>query len=364
MAAGSSLLSSRGPTWACVAAAAQRLENICHRTAVLESSTLNAIAGRELYSKAEALQKTGSFKARGALNAVLRLPKAVRGVVTHSAGNHGQALAWAAQQRPGLACAVVVPQGTAQVKMDAIRGYGAELHVCEPTVEARSGAMDAIALERGWTCVPPYNHEDVIAGQGTLAWEFCEQLEEMLSHGLISTKEGEEAFGLSILDAVIVPVSGGGLAAGVALAMQHLSPATRVFCVAPEGKALEASLRRGSQEPLPPNSQEPLDTICDGMRTRPLGALTFPLVQALAEPRVIEVSDEEVRRAMRLTMERLKIVVEPSGASALAAALKLEEALGEEEARSLRRVGLVMCGGNADLAAATISPALLENAAA
>jgi threonine dehydratase len=234
-------------TWSCVSSAAVRLESIVHRTPVLESQSLNAIAGRSLFLKCEAMQKTGSFKARGALNAVLRLPKTTTGVVTHSAGNHGQALAWAAQQRPRLGCAVVVPNGTAKVKVDAIQGYGAELHFCEPTFEAREKTMHAIAAERGWSAIPPYNHDDVIAGQGTLAWEMCEQLEELHGYGKIQPAQDEDPFGLSILDAVIVPVSGGGMAAGVALAMKHLSPETKVFCVAPEGKGLEESLRSGKQ---------------------------------------------------------------------------------------------------------------------
>ena len=336
-------------SWYNVRSAAERLTGHVHRTPVLESASLNEIAGRHLYLKAEALQKTGSFKARGALNAVLSLPKDARGVVTHSAGNHGQALAWAAVKQRGLKCAVVVPEGTAQVKVDAIRGYGAELQFCKPDVEARSNAMEAIARDRNWISIPPYNHDDVMAGQGSLAWEFCEQMEEMLEQGIINLKPGENPSGLSILDAILVPVSGGGMAAGVAVAMSHLSPDTKIFLVAPEGKGLDESLRHGSQSSSIP--QGPLDTICDGMRTRRLGDLCFPIVQRLAEPQVLEVNDKDVAAAMRLTMERSKIVVEPSGASALAAALKIERALGHKESSKLKRLGLIMCGGNLDVSA-------------
>lgn len=308
-----------------VAAAARRIEGAVRNTPLLRSETIDRICGgREIYFKAENVQRTGSFKARGALNAVKLLGAEAPGVVTHSSGNHGQALAWAARTC-GLPCSVVVPHEAPTPKVEAIKGYGAAVTFCKPS--ERISTMEALADETGFVPVPPYDHLDVIAGQGTIGLEMMQQFPEK-----------------GLLDAVLVPVSGGGMVAGIAVAIKALSPDTRVICVEPAGKELGASLAAG--KPLWPDNAPTLSTIADGMRTRPLGTLTWPLVSRLVDPHVITVSDDEIRSAMRLTMERMKVVVEPSGATALAAALRLDQEPGLD---GLNRVGLIMCGGNLDL---------------
>ena len=208
-----------------IQAAAIRLANYLHFTPVLTSKTINSMSNKKLYFKAENLQKTGSFKARGALNASLSLmgnyadkPR----LVTHSSGNHGTALAWAACTL-GHPCTVVVPEGTPDVKCRAIRAYGADLVFCYQTPMDREVAVQKIIQEQGGVLIPPSDHHDVISGQGTLALELLEQVPD--------------------LNLVLVPISGGGMAAGVAVAVKAVRPKCKVLAVEPEGKCLENSLR-------------------------------------------------------------------------------------------------------------------------
>ncbi|MFO0570339.1 MAG: pyridoxal-phosphate dependent enzyme [Polyangiaceae bacterium] len=293
-----------------------------HATPVLTSTTLNRLAGRKLYLKCENLQKVGAFKIRGALNAVLRLPEDVarRGVVTHSSGNHAQALALAAKTR-GIPAHVVMPEGSTRVKRDAVLGYGARIVSCEPTLEARERTAREVADETGATLIPPYDHPDVIAGQGTVALELLEQVPE--------------------LDAVIAPIGGGGLASGIAIALKARAPGTLVFGAEPQG-ADDAARSKAKGELLPQTDPR---TIADGLRAG-LGELTWPIIRDRVD-RIFTVSDTEIVGAMRLVMERMKLVVEPSGVVSVAVALS-------DVVRSmpgLGRVGVVISGGNVDLGA-------------
>ena len=302
-----------------VRAAAERIAPHAHRTPVATCATLDRLAGRRLFLKCEQLQRGGAFKFRGALNAVLRLSEdaASRGVVTHSSGNHAQALALAARLR-GIPCYVVMPSDAPAVKRDATLGYGAKVTLCEPTLEARERSADAVARETGAAFVHPYDHPDVIAGQGTVALELLEQA--------------------GPLDAVLAPIGGGGLVAGTCVTVGALAPATRVFAVEPEGADDAArSLAAGRLVP-----QTDPRTIADGLLTS-LGEHTWPIVRDGVEA-VLTVGEDEIVAAMRLAWERAKLLIEPSAAVALAGAL------GPLAAHpGLERVGVVLSGGNADL---------------
>ncbi|WP_426804882.1 pyridoxal-phosphate dependent enzyme [Stenotrophomonas sp. SrG] len=298
-------------------AAAARIAPHASVTPALQSQVLDALSGARLAFKAEHLQRGGAFKFRGACNAVWALPEAVaaRGVVTHSSGNHGAALALAARTR-GIACHVVVPEGAVAAKLANIVRHGATLWRCDPTIAAREAMCAQVEAETGATLVHPYADSHVIAGQGTAA------LELLGSQGP--------------LDTLVVPVGGGGLAAGTRLALQAVSPVTRLVLAEPEGAAdtarsLAAGERRLDFTP---------DTICDGLRGT-LGAPNFALLQGAAE--VITVDDAATVAAMRLLWQVLKQVVEPSSAIALAAILS-------QPARFAgQRVGVVLSGGNVDL---------------
>lgn len=297
------------------------------RTPLLTSRLLDEAAGCRLFLKCENLQQTGSFKARGALNAVLSLPELrTKGIAAHSLGNHAAAVAFAARVR-GLPCAVVIPRTAAASKIANTRRYGATVHLCEPGTANREAATLALAREFGYDIVPPYDDAHVIAGQGTMGLEIAQQLDEL----------GEA----TPLDALLVPVSGGGMAAGLALAYRSLSPSTRVIAVEPEGKALAASLAAGA--PLWAAGLPPLDTVADGCRTQALGQVTWALCNELLDRTVLTVSDAQIVDAMRRTLDDAKLVVEPSGAMALAAALA------HAKREGWTRVGLILCGGNVDL---------------
>lgn len=312
-----------------IEAARARVAGRVHKTPVLTSRSLNAAAGVDLYFKCENLQKTGSFKPRGALNAVLcalERGEPVPGLVTHSSGNHGQAVAWVARQlQPELPCTVVVPRGTPDIKCEAIRGYGANLVVCDPTPTARAATCEQIAGETGSKVIHPYDNYDVIAGQATIGLELHEQVDEAL-------------------DAVLVPVSGGGMTSGVALATKYKAknPNCKVIPVEPEGKCLEDSL--AAKRRLWSNPPQFLNTIAEGIRTQQCGQLTFPILCDLIDPRnVVTVTDEDMRRGMKLAAQRLKIVIEASAGASLAAAMKIKEKHPE-----VRTVGVILCGGNAN----------------
>ena len=309
--------------------AAARIAPHAHATPVLTSRALDAEAGATLHFKAEQLQRAGAFKFRGACNAVFSLDstQAARGVVTHSSGNHGAALALAAQLR-GIPCHVVVPDGAVQAKLAAIEHYGAILHRCAPTIAAREASCAQVQAETGGTVVHPYTAPRVIAGQGTAALELL-------------TAQPD-------LDALVVPLGGGGLAAGTALAMRALAPRCRLFLAEPEGAADGArSFARGALDVdfVP-------DTVCDGLRGN-LGAINFALLRT-ADAQVLTADDARTVAAMRLLWTRTKQLVEPSSAIALAAVLAHPEHFAG------RRVGVVLSGGNVDLDAL---PALLARAA-
>lgn len=309
--------------------AAARIAPHAHATPVLTSRALDAEAGATLHFKAEQLQRAGAFKFRGACNAVFSLDstQAARGVVTHSSGNHGAALALAAQLR-GIPCHVVVPDGAVQAKLAAIEHYGAILHRCAPTIAAREASCAQVQAETGGTVVHPYTDPRVIAGQGTAALELL-------------TAQPD-------LDALVVPLGGGGLAAGTALAMRALAPRCRLFLAEPEGAADGArSFARGALDVdfVP-------DTVCDGLRGN-LGAINFALLRT-ADAQVLTADDARTVAAMRLLWTRTKQLVEPSSAIALAAVLAHPEHFAG------RRVGVVLSGGNVDLDAL---PALLARAA-
>ena len=301
-----------------VLAAAVRIAPHAQVTPVLRSRSLDALTGAELHFKCEAFQRGGAFKFRGACNAVWALSEteAAQGVVTHSSGNHGAALALAARTR-GIAVHVVVPEGAVKSKLAAIEAYGATLHRCPATLAAREAAAARVQAETGAHLVHPYTDERVIAGQGTAALELLSEA--------------------GSLDALIAPIGGGGLIGGTALAATGAMPRPRVFAAEPEGAA-EAydSLRQGRRiTELTP------DTICDGLRGT-IGEINFALLRAHAVE-VLLVSDADTVAAMRLLWQRLKVLVEPSSATVLAAVLKQRERFAGQ------RIGLVLSGGNVDL---------------
>lgn len=309
---------------AAVRAAADRIAAHAIRTPIHTSQTMDALSGRALFFKCESFQRVGAFKFRGAMNAVAKLDDdtARRGVVTHSSGNHAQALALAARIR-GIDAHIVMPTNAPEVKRQAVLGYGGRVIPCEPTLAAREETADRIVRETGGTLVPPYDHPDVIAGQGTIALELFADHPE--------------------LDAVIVPVGGGGLISGIALAYRELAPRVRVIGAEPLG-ADDASRSKAAGAWVPQTAPH---TIADGLRTS-LGRLTWPVVRDVVH-RIETPAEDEIVRAMRLVFERMKLVIEPSAAVGVAVALRQggpgEGGLREDE----RRVGVVLCGGNVDL---------------
>jgi threonine dehydratase len=305
---------------AAVRAAAGRIAAHAHRTPVVTCATLDARAGRRLFFKCEHLQKAGAFKFRGACNAVLSLPDAVaqRGVVTHSSGNHAQALALAARLR-GIAAHVVMPSTAAAVKRRAVEGYGGRVIECAPTLAARTETAAAVLAETGGTFVAPYDDSRVIAGQGTVALELLDQVAD--------------------LDAIVAPVGGGGLVSGLCVAAMALAPRIRIFAAEPKG-ADDAARSKAAGRLIPQTAPH---TIADGLLTS-LGELTWPILRDCVE-RIVTVSEEEIVAAMRLAWERAKLLIEPSAAVAIGAVLT------EEFVRlpGLTRVAVVLSGGNVDL---------------
>lgn len=301
--------------------AQKRLAGYAVFTPIFTSSTLSAIAGCELHFKCEVFQKTGSFKFRGAFNAISKLPEAISGVVTHSSGNHAAAVALAARMK-AIPAHIVVPWDTPKIKQAAVIAYGGKLVLCEPTIEAREATCNSVHESTGAVFIPPYNHADVICGQGTIALEFLNQVDG--------------------LDALIVPVSGGGMLSGIAVAAKSLTPSIKIIAAEPTGTNGAADVAASKKANVLVHLPKP-NTICDGLQAR-LGSITWPIVRDLVDD-VIEVSEEQVVEAMRLCYERLKVVVEPSGAAGLAAALQLRNC---RYPADLRRVGVILCGGNVD----------------
>jgi threonine dehydratase len=302
-----------------VLAAAQRLDGVAHRTPVVTSHTLDERTGARVFLKCENLQRMGAFKFRGAYNRIAALDETARarGVVAFSSGNHAQGVALAARLL-GAPATIVMPEDAPQSKLAATRGYGAEVVLYDRRTMNRGAIADGLARERGATLVPPYDDPYVIAGQGTCALELCGDVE---------------------LDALLVPVGGGGLLSGCALAATSLAPGIALYGVEPEaGDDFAQSFARGERVEIAVP-----ETIADGQQTTMPGALTFPIVRRLCAD-ILTVSDDEIRATMRLVFERLKLVVEPSGACALAALL-----FGKVDLRG-KRVGVVLSGGNVDAA--------------
>ncbi len=306
------------PTFDDIQQAAARIKAHVHRTPILTCESLDRMADAQLVFKCENLQKIGAFKFRGACNAVFSLmdAEAQRGVATHSSGNHAAAVALAARLR-GIVAHIVMPHNVPQVKRAAVEGYGGKIVWCEPTQDAREATLETVVDETGATFIPPYNHPQVIAGQGTAALEVVEDVTQ--------------------LDSIIAPVGGGGLISGTALTMAALSPSTRVIAAEPAA-ADDAyrSLQAGAILP----SVNP-QTIADGLRTS-LGDLTFAIIRRHVEP-IVLVSEDAIVRAMRHVWERMKMVIEPSAAVPVAAVLEKRLDLAGQ------RVGIILSGGNVDL---------------
>ncbi len=302
-----------------VRAAAERLRGVAHRTPVVTSRTLDALTGTRAYLKCENLQRMGAFKFRGAYNRIAQLspPERERGVVAFSSGNHAQGTALAARLL-GAPATIVMPLDAPESKVAATRGYGAEIVFYKRAQMNRAEIAAGIARKRGATLVPPYDDPAIVAGQGTAALELLEEVPE--------------------LDVLLVPTGGGGLLAGSALAASALRPGIAVYGVEPEaGDDFAQSFARGERVEI----AVPL-TIADGQQTTSPGELTLPIDKRLCAG-ILTVSDDEIRAAMRFAFERLKLVVEPSGASALAALLA-----GKLAAAGGKRVGIVLSGGNVD----------------
>jgi threonine dehydratase len=302
-----------------VLAAAERLRGVAHRTPIVTSHTLDERTGARVFLKCENLQRMGAFKFRGAYNRIAALDDVdrARGVVAFSSGNHAQGVALGARLL-GAPATIVMPEDAPASKLAATRGYGAEVVLYDRRTMNRGAIADGLARERGATLVPPYDDRYVIAGQGTCALEFCSDVE---------------------LDALLVPVGGGGLLSGCALAATSLAPGIALYGVEPEaGDDFAQSFARGERVEIAVP-----DTIADGQQTTMPGAITFPIVRRLCAG-ILTVSDDEIRATMRFVFERLKLVLEPSGACALAALL-----FAKIDLRG-KRVGVVLSGGNVDAA--------------
>ncbi len=314
--------------WAAIVEAHERIRPRIHRTPVLTSESLDALAGARLYFKCENLQKTGSFKIRGASNAIFLLTdeEARRGVVTHSSGNHAAAIACAARWR-GIAASIVMPKNAPAVKCRAVESYGGKITFCEPNVTSRSETAARIQAETGAVMIHPYDDDRIIAGQSTAAKELLEDVPD--------------------LDVVLSPVSGGGLLSGTCLGAKGVKPAVKVFGCEPE-RADDAyrSLKTGKLQAL-----ETSDTIADGLRAS-LAPRTFAILQKLVDG-ILLVSEAEIVAAMKLIWERMKIVIEPSSAVTVAPMLRSgafrEIAVAERPGDGTPRIGIILSGGNVEL---------------
>ena len=308
------------PTFDDVVAASERIRGHAHRTPVTTSRTADELLGAELFFKCENLQRMGAFKFRGAFNALSRFSAAQRkaGVVTYSSGNHAQAIALSARLL-GMPAAIVMPRDAPAAKAAATRGYGGEVIFYDRYREDREPIGRALAEQRGMTLIPPYDHPDVIVGQGTAAKELFEEVGE--------------------LDALFVPLGGGGLLSGTALAARAMSPACRLYGVEPEaGNDGQRSFRSGSIVHI-----ETPRTIADGAQSRHLGELTFPIIRRDVTD-VLTASDAQLVECMAFMAERMKLLVEPTGCLGYAAARQMRDALRG------KRVGILVSGGNIDLA--------------
>lgn len=306
------------PIFEDVRQADRQIQQHIHRTPILTSRLANERFGGDLFFKCENFQKTGAFKFRGALNAIqgLTADEAARGVITHSSGNHAQALSLAARKF-GIRATVVMPENAPQNKFAAAKNYGAEVHVCAPTQKAREQKTKELSEETGAVFIPSYNNPHIIAGQGTVGYELFKEIGD--------------------IDQILAPVGGGGLISGIALAVKHINPDIQLIGVEP-GLTNDAyrSFREGHIV-----TPERTDTIADGLRTS-LGDLTFKVIRDKVDD-IVTVGEETIQEAMRYIWERLKIVIEPSAAVPLAGII--ENKVDSEDQRTV----LVVSGGNADL---------------
>ncbi len=300
--------------------ALERIAEFVHRTPTVTNRTFDDWAGKELFFKCENLQKIGAFKYRGACNAILQLPPedAQRGVLTHSSGNHAQAISLAAKSA-NIPAYIVMPKTAPAVKRRAVEQYGGQVFECEPILESREATTAKVAEETGAVFIPPYNHPHIIAGQGTAALELIEEVPD--------------------LDAVIAPIGGGGLISGTCAALCCGSSPIRVFGAEPQ-RADDAARSKAANSLLPSTNPQ---TIADGLLTS-LGDLTWPYVRDHVES-IITVSEEEIVSTMRRFWERTKLLIEPSSAVTIAATLTEEFKSNSE----IRRVGVIISGGNVDL---------------
>lgn len=306
------------PTFEDMLAAHERIAPHIHRTPVLTSRMLNELSGADLFFKCENLQKAGAFKARGASNAVFGLSaeQAAKGVATHSSGNHGTCLSYAAGRR-GIPCTVVMPRTAPQAKKDAVRGYGGRVVECEPSTSSREAVFAEVVAATGAEFVHPYNDPRVIAGQGTCSRELIEQVEG--------------------LDAVIAPIGGGGMVSGTCLTLSNLAPQVKIYAAEPE-QADDAyrSFKAGRII-----ADDAPDTVADGLKV-PLKELTWHFVSNHVTD-ILTASEQEIVDAMKLIWKRMKIVMEPSSAVPLAVILKNPDVFAG------KRVGVIVTGGNVDL---------------
>ncbi|WP_020526762.1 pyridoxal-phosphate dependent enzyme [Flexithrix dorotheae] len=296
----------------------QQISPFIHCTPVLKSSAINEMLGLEVFFKCENFQKIGAFKIRGATNAVLKLSEEEKkyGIATHSSGNHAQAIAYSAKVNH-IPAYIVMPKTAPKVKVNAVKGYGAKVVMCEPNLQAREEGLKKVVEDTGARFIHPYNDYEIISGQATAAKELIEQTD--------------------VLHIIMAPVGGGGLLAGTALSAHYFSPQTKVIAGEPKG-ADDAyqSFKAGSLIP----SDKP-NTIADGLLTS-VGEKNFPIIQKFVED-IITVSDEEIVAAMRIIWERMKIIIEPSSAVPFASLIKIKENFQGQKA------GIILSGGNVDL---------------
>jgi threonine dehydratase len=305
-------------TKATIEAAANRIAPYIHNTPIMTCKSINALYGLDLYFKCENFQKIGAFKIRGGMNASLQLTKEQleKGVATHSSGNHAQALAFAAKML-GIKAYIVMPESSPQVKVNAVRGYGAEVTICASNQAARESTLEAIVERTGATFIHPYDNDEVITGQATCIKEIIDAIPDV--------------------DIVVTPVGGGGLLSGTCLGAHYFKPGLKVYAGEPEGAAdAVLSIQSGKVEKAPF-----VNTIADGLMTT-LSERTLEIIKAHVAD-IILVSEDEIKAALRLVYERMKIIIEPSCAVPLAAVLKNTDLFKD------KKVGIILTGGNVDL---------------
>jgi len=305
-------------TKASIEAAAIRIAPYIHNTPIMTCKSINALYGLDLYFKCENFQKIGAFKIRGGMNASLQLTKELleKGVATHSSGNHAQALAFAAKML-GIKAYIVMPESSPQVKVNAVRGYGAEVTICASNQAARESTLQSIVDQTGATFIHPYDNDEVITGQATCVKEMIEAMPDV--------------------DIVVTPVGGGGLLSGTCLGAHYFKPGLKVYAGEPEGAAdAVLSIQSGKVEKAPF-----VNTIADGLLTT-LSERTLEIIQAHVAD-ILLVSEDEIKAALRLVYERMKIIIEPSCAVPLAAVLKNAHLF------KGKKVGIILTGGNVDL---------------